>query len=137
MPQPGSQPRTDEPAKPPLAARYNENRAFWPQKATVIGKNRSLFQPLARKIRYLADQWKINGIFRGSTNFACANNRISMEVVQVVKTGKSGQLSALDAPPAIAHRDGGNRSRPNPVRGTRTEIAGLKALGPIRELPMD
>jgi hypothetical protein len=108
----------------PLAAKYNENRAFSPQKATVVGKNRSLFQPLARQIRYLADQWKINGIFRRSTNFARANNRITMECVQVVKTGKCGHLSALDAPPANALHDGGNRSQPDPVRGTQIESPG-------------
>jgi len=47
-----------------------------------------------------------------------------MELVQVVKTGKYGQLSALDAPPANAHRDGGNRSQPDPVLGTRIEPPG-------------
>jgi len=55
----------------PLAAGYKENRAFSPQKAAATGKNRSLFQPLARQIRYLADQWKINGIF-SSINEFCA-----------------------------------------------------------------
>jgi hypothetical protein len=67
-------------------------------------------------------------IFRLSTNFARANNRISMEVVKVVKTGKSGQLSALDAPPANAQHDGGNRSQPGPIRGTRIEAPGSRPL---------
>jgi hypothetical protein len=53
------------------AASYNENRAFSPQKATATGKNLSLFQPLARQIRYLADQWQINGIFSPINEF-CA-----------------------------------------------------------------
>jgi hypothetical protein len=43
-------------------AKYNEDRAFSPRKATAVGCNRSLFQLLTQKIRYLADQWKINGI---------------------------------------------------------------------------
>src|SRR5271166_2304458 len=43
-------------------AKYNENRAFSPRKAAAAGYNRSLFQLLTQKIRYLADQWKINGI---------------------------------------------------------------------------
>jgi hypothetical protein len=70
------------------AAKCSENRAFSPEKATAIGKNRSLFQPLARKIRYLADQWKINGIFSPINEFFAPNNRITMEVVQLGKTGR-------------------------------------------------
>jgi hypothetical protein len=55
----------------PAGGEYNENRAFSPQKATAIGKNRSPFQPFMRQIRYLADQWKINGIFSPINEF-CA-----------------------------------------------------------------
>jgi hypothetical protein len=47
-----------------------------------------------------------------------------MEVVQVVKTGKYGHRSALDTPPANAHPEGGNRSRADPVGGTRIEAPG-------------
>jgi len=36
---------------------------FFAPKGHGVRYNRSLFQRLARKIRYLADQWKINGIF--------------------------------------------------------------------------
>jgi hypothetical protein len=52
-------------------SKYNENRDFSPQRATAAGYNRSLFQLLTRKIRYLADQWKINGIFSPINEF-CA-----------------------------------------------------------------
>jgi hypothetical protein len=55
----------------PAGGEYNENRAFSPQKATAMEKNISLFQRLARQIRYLADQWKINGIFSPINEF-CA-----------------------------------------------------------------
>jgi hypothetical protein len=55
----------------PPGAKYNENRAFSSQKATAARYNRSLFQRLAREIRYLADQWKINGIFSPINEF-CA-----------------------------------------------------------------
>jgi hypothetical protein len=48
---------------------YNENRAFSPQKATAARYNRSLFQRVAREIRYLADQWKINGVFSPINEF--------------------------------------------------------------------
>jgi hypothetical protein len=43
--------------------RNNENRAFSPQNGHIGRYSRLLFQPLTRQIRYLADQWKINGIF--------------------------------------------------------------------------
>jgi len=36
----------------PPGAKYNENHAFSPQKATAAWHNRSLFQRLAREIRY-------------------------------------------------------------------------------------
>jgi hypothetical protein len=62
--------------------------------------------------------------FRRSTNFARADNRITVEGVQVVKTGKSGHRSALDAPLAKARHDGGIRFKPDPVRGTRIKAPG-------------
>jgi hypothetical protein len=40
----------------PLAAKYNENCAFCHEAATMSGYDRSLFQSLTKKIRYLADQ---------------------------------------------------------------------------------
>jgi hypothetical protein len=61
----------EEVGRHPAGGEYNENRAFSPQKATAIGKNRSLFQALARQIRYLADQWEINGNFSPINEF-CA-----------------------------------------------------------------
>jgi len=52
-------------------AKYNENRAFCHQTATAARYNRSLFERLAQKIRYLADQWNFNGIFSPINEF-CA-----------------------------------------------------------------
>jgi hypothetical protein len=43
---------------------YNENRDFSPQNGYRGRYNRLLFQPLTQQIRYLAEQWEINGIFR-------------------------------------------------------------------------
>jgi hypothetical protein len=65
--------------------KYSENRAFCDETATAAGYNRSLFQSLTSQIRYLADQWKINGIFSPINEFSGANNRITMECVCAVK----------------------------------------------------
>jgi len=53
----------------PLATQYNENRAFQHKTAMVAAHNRLLSQPLMRQIRYLADQWNINGIFSPINEF--------------------------------------------------------------------
>ena len=87
----------------PVLAQYSENRAFRHETVAAAGYNLSLFQWVTRQIRYLADQWKINRIFSPINEFFHSNNRITMEFVQVVKTGKCGHLSALDALPAKAH----------------------------------
>ena len=114
----------------PVLAQYSENRAFRHETVAAAGYNLSLFQWVTRQIRYLADQWKINRIFSPINEFFRPNNRITMEFVQVVKTGKCGHLSALDALPANAHHDGGNQSTPDPVRGTQNRITGLKPPWP-------
>jgi hypothetical protein len=60
--------------------RVDENRAFSPQKSHSGRYSRLLYQPLTRQIRYLADQWKINGIFSPINEFEPPyqpnNNRI-------------------------------------------------------------
>jgi hypothetical protein len=114
----------------PVLAQYSENRAFRHETAAAAGYNLSLFQWVTKQIRYLADQWKINRIFSPINEFFRPNNRITMEFVEVVKTGKCGHLSALDALPANAHHDGGNQSTPDPVRGTQNRITGLKPPWP-------
>jgi hypothetical protein len=60
--------------------RYSENRDFRPRPADSAQKNNTPYQRLRDKIRYLADQWKINGIFSPINEFRGANNRITMEV---------------------------------------------------------
>jgi hypothetical protein len=79
--------------RPPLTAKYNENRASRPQMVTPARYNPFLSQRLARKIRYLADQWNFNGFFPLINEFFRPNNRITMEFVRAVKPGNLGHTS--------------------------------------------
>ena len=102
----------------------NENRVFSPQNGPSSRYSRLSCRPLTRKIRYLADQLKINGIFSPINELEQAyqsnNNRIRV----CSENGKCGHLSELDAPlrtPTMMAEIGPGR---DPVRGTRIEPPG-------------
>jgi hypothetical protein len=108
----------------PAGAKTTKIVLLRPQNGPSGRYSRLLCQPLTRKIRYLPDQWKINGIFSPINELKRAyqskNNRIHVRR----ENGKCGHLSELDAPPrtptAMAEIGPGRE----PVRGTESKRPG-------------
>ena len=93
----------------PVLAQYSENRAFRHETVAAAGYNLSLFQWVTRQIRYLADQWKINGILSPINEFGRVNNRITMEgryctIIAII--GQSFRFPLYPASVSLRGQDG-------------------------------